>query len=213
MRSKYKFLFVGVVVLACLVCGAIGLTCCTKSDFEPERQTAAKVEKFRLLEEQWNQYADKYSQSFKLFGERGGLDSNIIAALNKWLEAFQKKPEENYLNELSRLEAEVGQTTFHQWENFKKDHYRPQRLVLTTDMTPRQAISEMNKYIGVGTPSSPLDYISPETVQTIVYMNSLCAFFDGEKNRLHDNGIDTKISSCSGLSTKGRYSELDAVIE
>lgn len=48
----------------------------------------------------------------------------------------------------------------------------------------------------IGASANPVDYIKPETANTIVYMNSFCAYFEGEKKNLHGENIDNDINEC-----------------
>lgn len=162
------------------------------------------------LAENWNQYAKYYPAEFSLIGERGELDANIVSALNTWLNAFVKNHDPEYSSQLDKLKQVAGTTAFHEWEEYRMAHYRSDRLTLTVDMGAKQIAEEINNYIGLSTAANPIDYISPETVQTIVYMNSLCAYFTGNIDRLYAKGIDNRIRDCRELNTNGSFPALDA---
>lgn len=164
------------------------------------------------LAENWNQYAKSYQANFSLTGERGELDENIVTSLNNWLNAFVENHDPDYASQLSKLKQVAGTTVFHEWEEYRMAHYRKGHLRLTLKMGAKQIAEEINNYIGVSNPANPMDYISPETVQTIVYMNSLCAYFNGNRDSLHAKGIDDRIGDCRELNTNGSFPALDAQI-
>lgn len=213
MKKGRKLLFAGMILLICIISGGFILICCTKYDSPPTYSHKYTERGFSIIEDTWNQYANKYPPRFSLILDRGGMDANVIAALNGWLAAFHKTPDQNYLNELTALESEFGTTTFHKWEEFKKAHYRKYALNLTPEMSSQKIAEEINNYIGLGTSSRPQDYISAETVRTIINMNDLCTYFEDNKISLHEANIDSQIKQCIKLSTQGKYRALDALLK
>lgn len=210
-RSSAKLLTIAAGIVTIIVVSGIALASCSKNE-RPTMQPLADTEfHYATLEASWNQFAEKFPAQFRFFGERGDSDSNIIAALNHWLAAFSIPPDEDYQKELEKLKDTYGMTTFHAWEEFRREHYRKNPLILKEDMDPVALCEAINNYIGVARAQNPQDYISAETVTTIVYMNSVCAFFDGERDKLRKEGIDTEIYECGKLSPGTGYPTLDAL--
>lgn len=211
--GKGKTLLVIAAAVLTVICASVaGLVCCSSSKRAPAPVPVMAQPNYKGLAENWNQYARAYPPRFSLFGDRGGTDANILAALNSWLAAFSARPSVEYTAELARMKQEYGETSFHAWEDFRKAHYRRNPLELNSRMKQTQIAETINNYIGVSSAKNPQDYISAETVRAIVYMNSLCAFFEGELENLHKSGIDGKIHECGNLATNGEYPALDALL-
>ena len=210
--GKRKLFLLGLCAALIISAGAVALVCCSSGNQAPSSVNEGKRPNYATEADNWNQYAEKYP-GFTLFGDRGGTDQNILAALNGWLSAFAVKPDPEYLRQLDDMKERYGETTFHAWEEFRKLHYRQNQLELNPGLNPRHLAKTINNYIGISSSDKPQDYISADTVKTIIYMNSLCAFFEAEKDRLHANGIDSKLHNCRELTTEGKYPELDALID
>lgn len=213
-HKKRKFLVIVAACIGVLAITSVSLVCCSRSNAPVAHQPVMSQPKYTTQEAAWNEIVTHggYPARFRLYGERGGSDENIVSALNTWLKAFAMKPDAAHVDELTRMEKELGKTTFHMWEEFRRAHYRGYPLELRPDMDANQLAEALNDYIGVKRNGVPLDYISPKTVQTIVYMNSLCAYFEGNIKELHRDGIDTRIHSCQELATQNAYPHLDALI-
>lgn len=209
MKNK---IIMGVAGAAAVIVAAITIACCSQPKQPPAQQPEARQPEYLGLQEKWNQYARDYP-AYMLIGDRGGTDENIIKALNGWLEVFAKEPDKEYLSQLEKMKQEYGETTFHAWEAYRKEHYRANILELPADMPQDKAAETINAYIGVSRRGQTPDYITPDTVRTIVYMHDLCAYFAGEKQALHKKLIDTTVEQCQQLSTKGDYPALDALIK
>ena len=197
-----------------LALGGIGLASCSTNERPHDMPEAQKEFKYELYEDIWNKdVADlKLAESFRLYGDRGGSDANVIAALNDWLLAFSEPAEGKYLAELEELGKESGVTSFHAWEDFRREHRRQNKLALDLEMDPHELWKAVNNYIGVARAQNHQDYISPETVRTIAGMNDICAFFEAEKDRLHKEGIDTDIHKCHDLSPGEHFPTLEKLL-
>lgn len=210
---KNKRLLLLVLIPVLFICSVgLPLVCCSTSSNSTDPEELEKPAAYKGLEERWNEYTATLPASFRLYGDRGGSDENILAALNNWLKAFAIPVNSEYANELEKMKNKYGKTTFHSWDDFRKAHHRQNVLELSREMSPVELAETINNYIGVSDPQNPQDYISQDTVRTIVYMNSLCAFFEGEKAVLHKRGIDGKLHECRELTSKGEYPILDALL-
>lgn len=207
-----RLLLLGVITVLLICTVGLTLVCCSTSDNSADPGPLEKPPAYKGFEERWNEYAANFPASFRLYGDRGGSDGNILSALNTWLKAFAIPVNAEYAKELEKMKNKYGETTFHSWDDFRKAHHRQNVLELSREMSPVELAETINNYIGVSDPQNPQDYISQDTVRTIVYMNSLCAFFEGEKAALHKRGIDGKFHECGELTSKGEYPILDALL-
>lgn len=204
-RTRRRFWIIAAAIIIMLAVAGVSLASCSKSKHIAPLPHKESEFRYAMLEASWNQFVDKYPEKFKMFGERGGSDVNLVKTLNQWLSAFSSHPDSNYVAELAKLKNVYGVTTFHAWEDFRREHHRQNELVLNPQMTPAAVCEAINNYIGLAKSQNPQDYISVETVKTIVYMNSICAFFDGEKDDLHKDGIDSEIYECSKLDPGAKF--------
>lgn len=211
-RGMKNRIIIGITGVAVVIVAAITIACCSQSNQPPAQQPEGRQPEYLGLQEKWNQYARDYP-AYMLIGDRGGTDENIIKALNGWLAVFAEKPGKEYLSQLDKLEQEYGKTAFHAWEEYRKEHYRANPLKLPADMPQGKVAETINSYIGVSQRGQTPDYITPDTVRTIVYMHDLCAFFAGKKQDLHKKLIDTKLDQCQQLSTNGDFPALDSLIK
>ncbi len=174
---------------------------------EPPRQA-----NYKSFAASWNDSARKYSSAFRLMGADATSPQRTLDMLAKWCRAFSRKPSPQFEKELRQLGEEVPPSTFHAYEKFRQDHYRDSAPEFSQDMDSRQLAQALNSYIGLKANGAAPDYVTPETVRTIVYMNSFCQFFESEKDRLHAQKIDTLINTCERLHTNGKYPELDKLL-
>lgn len=163
--------------------------------------------------ESWNDNTKKYSSAFQFLGANATSPQLTLDTLFKWCLPFCQKPTPQYEEELKILGEEVPPTSFHAYEEFRQNHYRNSPPEFSLNMDSKQLSQTLNNYIGLKINGKTPDYITPETVKIIIYMNSFCQFFENEKDRLHAQKIDTIITSCERLHTNGKYSELDKLLD
>lgn len=162
--------------------------------------------------ESWNQYAKNYPAEYQFFGSNAASYEILLKTLQDWCKVFAQRPSQQYLDELKSLAENVAPTSFHAYEEFRKKHYQESHLELSEYMDNRQLAISLNSYVGIGSKKNPVDYISKDTVKTIVFMNNFCQFFLSEKVNLHRKNIDRNINNCTDLSTNGDYPALDELI-
>lgn len=204
-RGRRRFWIIAAAIIILLAVAGASLASCSKSKhIAPQTHNESEF-RYAMLEESWNQFVDNFPEKYKIFGERGGSDVNLVKTLNQWLSAFSSQPDSNYMAEIAKLKNVYGVTTFHAWEDFRREHHRQNELVLNPQMTPAAVCEAINNYIGLAKSQNPQDYVSAETVKIIVYMNSICAFFDGKKDELHKEGIDSEIYECRKLDPGAKF--------
>ncbi len=216
--KKTRWLNTAVIVCAVVACGTVGIllySCQFPKDSSSNLPPMPAVEQvqYTAFIKNWNQFADAFSYHYKLMGENAFSPDAVRKTLRKWCAALSSKPSAQYAEELAQLEDEIPSSTFHAYENFRKKHYREAELTLKEGMTERELARAVNEYAGVKAQGSTPDYVTQDTVKTILYMNNLCIFFKGEKDRLHGMGIDTNIYRCEDLTTNGKYPSLDKLLQ
>lgn len=201
-----------------LVCGAVLAlsvlaVCCIRTDRAPQEPavglTLSKGPDYSILIQNWNQYAREFPAAYQLIGERAASPQAVVNTLKKWCAPFAEPADAAVNAELSSLAEEQGTTTFHKWEEFRNRHRQNLPIDINADMQSSLLATAVNSYLHISSHGKTPDYISRETVMTIVEMNSLCEYFMQEKSALHREGIDTQIHSCKGLATSGKYRLLD----
>ena len=212
-RTLKKLIFAGSLSALCLICimlySCMGSPSSTNTAPISPQQPQHQVEHYVSFIRNWNQFAEAYSFHFRLLGANASSPAAVLNTLQQWCAAFSTRPSEQYNAELSRLSDELPVSTFQSYENFRRGHYRDGRLILTENMSEQELAFALNSYAGIGN----ANYLTADTVKTILYMNNLCAFFNGEKDTLHDQGIDTNIYRCQDLTTNGKYPALDSLLK
>lgn len=217
-KPKKKKWVLQIAIICAVVAGlAVMAVCCGRENKQPtepiERFTLEKGPNYSVLIQNWNQYASEYPAEFQLLGDRAASPQAVVDSFKKWCAAFNEPVDQDLSKELTRLKEEDGTTTFHKWEDFRDRHRQKMPLDINADMQSEQLAAALNSYLHITSDGRTPDSITKETVATIVKMNSLCQYFMQEKETLHKQQyIDTRIHSCQGLSTKGRYPKLDALI-
>ncbi len=160
----------------------------------------------------WNQACArlKAPQKFRLGGERAISARTVIEALSQWCAIFVRQGANDCADDLSALADEMTKSSFLAYADFRAAHWRKGRLNLSPEMDAQELAQALNAYLGVVANGRHPDYVSRETVETVLYMNSFCAFFEGRLAKLHRRGIDLGINSCGMLSTNGKYPCLDS---
>lgn len=198
----------------------LGLTilivCCVRQNKQPYDQSQqislSPKPDYSGFIQNWNQYAREYPAEFQLIGNRAVNSQSVVTSLKKWCTVFNAPVNTAISTELTNLREELGTTTLHKWEEFRDQHRQKIPLDINAEMQPEQLATALNFYLQITKNGKTPDYILNNTVATVVKMNSLCQYFDQEKDSLHRLNIDTIIHSCQGLSTKGKYPNLDALV-
>lgn len=214
-KTRFVWQFGAIGVL--LVGVAVAALCCSRQDNRndgamPKLELPSGPD-YSILTQNWNQFAEAYPARFMLMGDRAVNPEAIVESLKNWCAAFQQPLDPDEANALASLERDYGITTFNKWEEFRQRHRKTAPLHIDAEMEPARLATALNAYAGIIRDGRTPDYITPDTVKTIVEMNSLCAFFEQEKEKLHNLKIDTRIHTCQGLSTKGNYPMLDMLLE
>ena len=217
-RNTLKKLLIAGSVLSLLMIFLMLYTC--MRPFEASRhEQVVQQERPRIMESynsfisNWNQFAEAYSFHYRLLGNNASSPASVLNTLQQWCTAFCQPPSEQYKAELARMANELPASTFQAYENFRRKHYREQKLILSGNMSEQELAHALNAYAGTSKNGEIPNYLTPDTVKTILYMNNLCIFFNGEKDLLHEQGIDTNIYRCSDLTTHGAYPYLDSMIK
>lgn len=163
----------------------------------------------------WNLACDKLKapQKFRLDGERAISARAVIGALSQWCAVFGRQSGRDCADDLSALADEMPKSSFLAYADFRAAHRRKAKLNLSPEMNAQELARSLNAYLGIVANGRHPDYVSRETVETVLYMNSFCAFFEGRIAKLHRQGIDLGINSCGMLSTKGKYPCLDGWLD
>lgn len=212
IKSNKLWLKAGIGIAILLII-AIGAVCCVRQndsadDVQIEPNTGSN---YAGLIENWNKYAN--SAQYQLFGDRAQNPQAVVDAIKKWCAVFTQPLSAQAQAELDKLGSEQGKTTFHQWEEFRKEHYQTHPLDINADMQPEQIATALNSYLHITMHNNTPNYITPDTVKTIIKMNNLCQFFEMEKANLHKAAIDTEIHVCGNLGTNGAYPALDDLLK
>lgn len=214
-KTLKKLIFAGALSLLCIIC--IMLYSCmgtsSRNNVQIIHQQHEKIEHYASFIKNWNQFAETYSFHYRLLGASASSPSAVLNTLKQWCAAFSTRPSEQYSTELARLSEELPVSTFQAYENFRQEHYRYDKLILTDNMSEQELALVLNTYAGIRTSQGTPNYLTAETVKTILYMNNICTFFNGEKDSLHEQGIDTNIYHCQDLSTNGKYPALDSLLK
>ena len=159
----------------------------------------------------WNRFATQ-SGLPQMVGVKN--DQEFIDQLNKHLNVFNTKPSPEYLKQLNDLSTRLrGPSSFNAYEDWKNQFRQSEPIHLTTNMTPQEIAHEVNRYAGVKVNGTIPDYIHPETLKRIGWMNSFKNYFNDNRDQLHDRGIDNAIDRPEDMSTQGLFPELDKMIE
>lgn len=207
-----SFIFIISLFCTCLFSCLSKCTSSPKMSFKEENKIINK-HRYENFIRNWNRFAEKISSCYIFIGDNIANESVFQSTLKKWCAAFMSKKSEKYMKDLFRLADEIPESTFFAYENFRKKHYQDSPLVLYPGMTEQEISSAVNAYIGVTTSGAVPDYVTAETVKTILYMNNFCIFFREEKEYLHQQGIDININFCKELTSGGKYPALDALLD
>lgn len=152
-------------------------------------------------------------QKFYLVGERAASPQAAIRAITNFCAIFQQKKETSCGEEIKALGREMAKSAFLVYADFRNEHWQDTAIILSPRMTARDLAKTLNAYLKIGENGRIPDYVSRETVATVIWMNSFCAFFEDNLAKMHRQGIDSGINSCKRLSTQGKYPCLDGWLE
>lgn len=213
MKMKQKYLRLLVILIISIVAVFAYTSVFRSSQSEKKFNQKLVINDLQSFVDEWNDKAVKVNNRYCLFGSDAATDEIIIDRLKKWYEPFNKLLPDDFQQQLADFSNLAPATSFHAWAKFCKENYKPEPLNVNTEMTSRELATALNNYLGIRTDQGTPDYITQETVKLVVYRNGFCDYFEHEKKRLHNAGIDSDISFCQPLSTNGKYPALDKLVE
>ena len=104
----------------------------------------------------------------------------------------------------------MTKSSFLAYADFRAAHWRKGRLNLSPEMDAQELAQALNAYLGVVANGRHPDYVSRETVETVLYMNSFCAFSRGVWQNCIAGALIWASIPRGMLSTNGKYPCLDS---
>ena len=160
----------------------------------------------------WNQYAEPYSNHYKIVGDQAASSQAIVGTVYKWTRAFYRELPQGFEQQLADFSLDSPTSTFHEYAQFHRKYFTNQSPQVHQAVDSSSLAHLLNQLGHVQESGLIPDYLTPETVKAVIYMNDFCAFFISERESLHQKGIDTNIDRCSDVGTNGKYPALDALV-
>jgi hypothetical protein len=170
---------------------------------------------YYVLVDNWNQFAaESFSSKYRIRDNVAASPEAVVEALNHWIQVYSEPVSPKLETDLAALSEEVPDSSFHAYAAFQRSQRQEPLPRLVPTMPEADLARSLNQLAKVkDSQGSPLGSVTWETARNIVYMNDFCAFFAGEKERLHKRGVDVGINQCSKAGTDGKYLALDALIQ
>ena len=168
---------------------------------------------FQSIVDSWNRYDTK--KSIMLIGEDKTSNKALCEKMIKLSKAFNYS-DKDFEADIKKLKDEVPVSSFFEYDEFRKKHFQNDKLAINEKMKAADVALNLNKFAKCSTDersSNYPNYLLPATVETFIFMNNFCAYFEANKKRFHSKNIDSKVNTCQELKTNGAYPSFDKLID
>ncbi|MDR2140186.1 MAG: hypothetical protein LBR11_00055 [Deltaproteobacteria bacterium] len=212
-NSKIKIL----IPLLCLIIFGFLIYSCIPTKTTPRpgqtQPQPPKVDEFKTVIDNWNQYSQKFSAEYTLSGLKISSPQAVIDSFIKYTSKLKEPwPTPEAKEELKLLSEEVPNSVFHEYAKFCQEIPVVSQLRLSSGMEGSALAQALNKAANVNRNGSFPNYLLPDTVKRIINRYDFCTWLYSEKDNLQRKDLVVLACSKMQLTDSDKYKNLNSLI-